>query len=385
MIAQTNTATHVVTNYTYDYRNRLTEVTVGGTVVATYTYDALDRRIGFDDNGTQTWTVYDGTNPYADFNGSGTLLERYLFGPGVVNAAVVDELLARTSSGGTTAWYLDDKLGSVRDIVNTSGTELDHVVYDSFGNIVTETNAANGDRFKFSLMQYDATTGQYYDHARGYVAALGRFTSQDPLGLSAGDSNVYRYVGNSPTNATDPTGTVGGFFVGQLGGFFGSPGVSNPGSPGDIVNIPTGPINPGDVASFPAGPTNPADTAPMLTGINTDDTKKPPLPRPIPGPMTAPPQHFPDGRIYQQGLYLYPNGQTGWLPSPTWEVWDSKTNQWVALPPAHSPPGYEGPTSTPGGPIYTPPFAKAPPNRLASPPPPRPPRPLPVDPGRPIA
>ena len=38
-------------------------------------YDALDQRIGFKDNGTQTWTVYDGTsadaNPYADFNSSG--------------------------------------------------------------------------------------------------------------------------------------------------------------------------------------------------------------------------------------------------------------------------------------------------------------------------
>ena len=76
------------TTYTYDYRNRLTEVTTGGTVVATYTYNALDQRIGVKDSGTQTWTVYDGTspdaNPYADFNGSGSLTERYLFGPGVV-------------------------------------------------------------------------------------------------------------------------------------------------------------------------------------------------------------------------------------------------------------------------------------------------------------
>ena len=60
----------------------------------------------------------------------------------------------------------------MRDIVSTSGTELDHIVYDSFGNIVTETNAANGDRFKFAGMQYDATTGQYYDHARWYGSGI---------------------------------------------------------------------------------------------------------------------------------------------------------------------------------------------------------------------
>ncbi len=43
------------------------------------------------------------------------------------------------------------------------GTSLDHVVYDSFGNIVTETNPSNGDRFKFAGMEYDTAVGQYYD------------------------------------------------------------------------------------------------------------------------------------------------------------------------------------------------------------------------------
>jgi len=210
MTSATNTSTEVTTTYTYDYRNRLTEVTTGGTVMATYTYNALNQRIGFKDSGTQTWTVYDGAsadaNPYADFNGSGGLTARYLFGATVVNGVVTTGIVARTSSGGTTAWYLTDNLGSVRDIVSTSGTELDHIVYDSFGNIVTETDASNGDRFKFAGMQYDATTGQYYDHARWYGPATGRFLASDPTGFAAGDSNLYRYVGNSSTNTTDASG-----------------------------------------------------------------------------------------------------------------------------------------------------------------------------------
>ena len=186
-------------------------MTTGGTVVATYTYNALNQRIGVKDSGTQTWTVYDGTspdaNPYADFNGSGSLTERYLFGPGVVNGAVMSVILARTSSGGTTAWYLTDNLGSVRDIVDTSGNELDHIVYDAFGNIVTETNAANGDRFKFAGMQYDATTGQYYDHARFYSPVEGRFLGLDPRQFAGLELNLYSYVGNAPRDATDPDGT----------------------------------------------------------------------------------------------------------------------------------------------------------------------------------
>ncbi len=30
--------------------------------------------------------------------------------------------------------------------------------------------------------------------------------SKDPIGFAAGDANLYRYVGNGPTNATDPSG-----------------------------------------------------------------------------------------------------------------------------------------------------------------------------------
>jgi hypothetical protein len=29
---------------------------------------------------------------------------------------------------------------------------------------------------------------------------------RDPMGFAAGDANLYRYVGNAPTNVTDPTG-----------------------------------------------------------------------------------------------------------------------------------------------------------------------------------
>jgi hypothetical protein len=39
--------------------------------------------------------------------------------------------------------------------------------------------------------------------------AVGRFVSEDPIGFAAGDSNIYRYVGNSPTNFVDPSGNVG--------------------------------------------------------------------------------------------------------------------------------------------------------------------------------
>ena len=48
-------------------------------------------------------------------------------------------------------------------------------------------------------------TGLYYVRARWYDPHLGRFVSEDPIGL-AGGLNVYAYVGNSPLNGTDPSG-----------------------------------------------------------------------------------------------------------------------------------------------------------------------------------
>ncbi|MBI1916597.1 MAG: hypothetical protein HYS12_17955 [Planctomycetes bacterium] len=35
---------------------------------------------------------------------------------------------------------------------------------------------------------------------------IGRWTTEDPIGFEAGDANLFRYVGNDPTNATDPSG-----------------------------------------------------------------------------------------------------------------------------------------------------------------------------------
>ena len=82
---------------------------------------------------------------------------------------------------------------------------IDHIQYDSFGNILSESNPSNGDQFTYAQQQTDAT-GLNYDRARYYNPATGRFISQDPTGFAAGDVDLYRYVGNSPTTEVDPTG-----------------------------------------------------------------------------------------------------------------------------------------------------------------------------------
>jgi RHS repeat-associated protein len=213
----THRSSHSRYGYAFAQRQRLTgvvEANSGGSVIfqATYTYDALDRRIEtqVDSDGSgpnppvTTWTVYDGENPYADFSASGVLQTRYL------NGTAVDSLLARTSSSGGMEWYLDDRMGSVRIVANSQGSMvggtlvLYQAAYDAYGN-KTSSSGTGGDRFGYTGRESDAS-GLQYNRGRYYDPSTGRWTQQDPLGFAAGDANLYRYVGNQPTGYIDPSG-----------------------------------------------------------------------------------------------------------------------------------------------------------------------------------
>ncbi len=203
MLTKTRISDGQVTNFTWDYRNRLTEVTVKTSTGTTlqddkFTYDVQNQRIGKNTlSGGQSWTIYDRSNPYADFNSGGSLTYRYLYGVGL------DTLLARYD-GTNTVWYLADKLGSVRLLVDKNANIQDTITYYSFGKINTESGT--GDRFKFTGHEWDSEIGLYYYRARYYDPATGRFLTEDPMGFAAGDTNLFRYVFNGPTNFTDPNG-----------------------------------------------------------------------------------------------------------------------------------------------------------------------------------
>jgi RHS repeat-associated protein len=201
-------------SYSYDTLNHLTSAVeksdgVNVNFQVTWTYDVQGKRVQQDEKlGTgavvTTRFAYDGENIWADLDGSNNVLARYLFGPGGI-----DDLQTRTVASGANmgvSAYLKDKQGSVRDLqAFASGALVDHLDYDGFGN-VTESTSAAGDRYKYTAREYDTSSGLYYDRARYYGPAIGRFWSEDPTGFAAGDANLYRYVANNPTNATDPSG-----------------------------------------------------------------------------------------------------------------------------------------------------------------------------------
>lgn len=55
-----------------------------------------------------------------------------------------------------------------------------------------------------------STTGMYLARHRWFSPDLGRWVTKDPVGYSAGDMNLYGYVGGMPAAATDPMGLEGG-------------------------------------------------------------------------------------------------------------------------------------------------------------------------------
>jgi RHS repeat-associated protein len=220
MASRTEIATGTVRTFAWDQRNRLVGITDKNTsgqsiLTAEFTYDAFNRRIAkaVDTNPGDAVAaaiehyLYDREDIILDFldaDGAGSGLpteaKRYLHGPGA------DMILAQENAGGETQWLLTDHLGTTRDIVNNSGSVVNHLQYDTFGNVTSETGAGQSSRYLYTGREYDNATGLHYYRARYYDASIGKFISEDPIGFGGGDYSLNRYVGNKVVFNLDPSG-----------------------------------------------------------------------------------------------------------------------------------------------------------------------------------
>jgi RHS repeat-associated protein len=80
------------------------------------------------------------------------------------------------------------------------------IKYDAFGQIVSETAAAFRGWYGYTGREIEKEIDLQYNHARWYNAKIGKWMTEDPLGFDAGDTNLYRYVENKSSVATDPSG-----------------------------------------------------------------------------------------------------------------------------------------------------------------------------------
>ncbi|NNC90308.1 MAG: hypothetical protein HKN82_17785 [Akkermansiaceae bacterium] len=100
--------------------------------------------------------------------------------------------------------YLRDHLGSVRNLIDSAGTEIASYDYTPFGerSLIAGTHEAE---IGYTGHSYHPPTGLVLALHRAYDPGSGRWLSLDPLGESGG-LNLYSFVLNDPVNLVDPDG-----------------------------------------------------------------------------------------------------------------------------------------------------------------------------------
>lgn len=92
--------------------------------------------------------------------------------------------------------------------------------YNAYGVITSQTPGFEV-FYAYTGRIWDADTGLYNYRTRVYDAGAGRFVSEDWIGFAGGQANLSGYVGNSPTNFTDPSGLQIAGVSEAGGGWFG--------------------------------------------------------------------------------------------------------------------------------------------------------------------
>jgi RHS repeat-associated protein len=191
------------TRYMYSSRGELlSAVLPDGTSIA-YLYDPLGRRIARKVNGTvvEKYLWQGQTRLLAVYDGSNVLLMRFDYADGRMPVAM--------TKGGTNYYLAYDPVGSLRVVSDAAGNIVKRVDYDSFGNILADSNPSFTVPFGFAGGLHDPATGLVRFGYRDYDPDTGRWTAKDPIFFAGGDTDLFGYAQQDPVNLVDPEGLFG--------------------------------------------------------------------------------------------------------------------------------------------------------------------------------
>jgi RHS repeat-associated protein len=221
---------HEQATYTWNAEHQLAQATVtrhGVTQTTSYAYDALGRRVAKRDAFGSTRYLWDGDMMLQSARGERQAL--YLYEPySFVPLATIQD--------GRTYWYQCDQIGAPLELTDEDGEIAWAADYKVWGEAKLRSVARIGSGsgpawspsttlarvdgrtpqppsgpveqpFRLQGQQFDEETGLHYNRFRYYDPGIGRFVSQDPIGLSGG-FNLMLY-GPDPLRWVDPWGLAG--------------------------------------------------------------------------------------------------------------------------------------------------------------------------------
>jgi RHS repeat-associated protein len=183
---------------TWNALGQLVSVVGGGPTTWQLTYDGFGRRVSKTMNGVTKRYLYDGDNLFMELDNGGAPVVEYAYW-GLDNPHSMKK-------GGQTYYFVQDPVGgSVKGLVRQSDNSVQaQYGYTMFGYPEGTTIDNVGNTLQFAGREFDET-GLYYNRARYYDPLIGRFISEDQIGLQGG-INLYTYAANDPVNNRDPFG-----------------------------------------------------------------------------------------------------------------------------------------------------------------------------------
>jgi len=190
MIART--AGGVTTNYSWDSFDKLTSIQKPG-FQQSFRYDSEGIRKS---KGSDTRYFSSGATSLVDLLPTNSI--SYIQG----------HLILGMLQGGNYYWYIPDGLGTVRLVMDSSGTTVvSSFASDEFGRQTAVTGSPTH-TFTGALgvrNEVGIDSQLLYARQRWYDPTIGRFLNQDPIGF-AGGLNLFTYVDNNPIHFVDPDG-----------------------------------------------------------------------------------------------------------------------------------------------------------------------------------
>lgn len=184
--------------YTWNGLGQLTQVTAPG-YATTYGYDAFGNRVRKTVNGTSTRYVVEDGQVIVELDNTWQPAAKYAYYPGIDRPQSMQR-------AGKRYYYLEDAQGNVVAVTDSVGTIKNTYEYSPYGEAISTTETVTN-QFRYKGRDWDAEARLYFMRARYYDPLIGRFLSEDPLGL-AGGINPTSFVGGDPVTFMDPMGML---------------------------------------------------------------------------------------------------------------------------------------------------------------------------------